>query len=233
MFLRKYWIGLTVFLVVIVGVGLYSLQTRPPKDPIVIYKPVEPIEKPTEQPKAEVPSETDKGGHFHADGTWHEGPHEPVEPPEVNEPILTSAELDALYHQISAEISEMNSVGELDQGLDLSKYSPKQLEHLQKVGIDLSRLPKQLQDKITDHQWKKKGLDPPPTGYTYLQKADGSYLLHKEGAPIVEVGTDTKGNPVVTFSTTGRPQPGETLDEYTNRIAKEVWEKVERTDEER
>ena len=77
MFLRKHWIGLTVFLVAIVGVGLYYLQTRPPKDPILIIKPVEPLPKSTEQPKAEVPSEPLQGGHFHADGTWHEGPHEP------------------------------------------------------------------------------------------------------------------------------------------------------------
>ncbi len=82
MFIRKYWIPLSVFLVAIAGVGLYLLATQPPKDPIVIYKPVEPIEKPTQQPKAEVPEgDTSQGGHIHADGTWHEGPHEPVEQP--------------------------------------------------------------------------------------------------------------------------------------------------------
>ena len=47
MFFRKYWIPLLVFIVAIVGVGLYYLQTRPPKDPIVIITPVEPLEKPT------------------------------------------------------------------------------------------------------------------------------------------------------------------------------------------
>lgn len=86
MFGRKYWIPLSVFIVVIVGIGLYYLQTRPAKDPILIVKPVEPLPKPTEQPKAEVPSEPSQDGHFHADGTWHEGPHEtpadrPVLPP--------------------------------------------------------------------------------------------------------------------------------------------------------
>ena len=82
MFIRKYWIPITVFLVVIVGVGLYYLQTRPPKDPIVIIKPVEPL------PKSEVKApvgDTAQGGHFHADGTWHEGPHEaPVKPPSTD-----------------------------------------------------------------------------------------------------------------------------------------------------
>ena len=93
MLLRKYWIPITVFLVVIVGVGLYYLQTRPPKDPIVIVKPVEPIEKPTAEKSSveiEAPvSDTPQDGHFHADGTWHDGPHEtptPVDSPSVVPP---------------------------------------------------------------------------------------------------------------------------------------------------
>ena len=85
MFIRKYWIPLSMFILAIAGVGLYLLATQPPKDPIVIINTVEPIEKPTEQPTAEVvESETDTGGHFHADGTWHAEPHEvpaPVEMP--------------------------------------------------------------------------------------------------------------------------------------------------------
>ncbi|MYA69825.1 hypothetical protein F4009_17810 [Candidatus Poribacteria bacterium] len=78
MFIRKYWLPISVFIVAIVGIGLYLLATQPPKEPIKIYKVVEP-EKPTEQQGAEVPSETDKGGHVHADGTWHAEPHAPVE----------------------------------------------------------------------------------------------------------------------------------------------------------
>ena len=75
MFIRKYWLPLSVFLVAIVGIGLYLLATQPPKEPIVIYKVVEP-EKPTKQPKAEVvEDDTSQGGHFHADGTWHAEPH--------------------------------------------------------------------------------------------------------------------------------------------------------------
>lgn len=76
MFIRKYWLPISVFIVAIVGIGLYLLATQPPKEPIVIYKPVEPIEKPTQQPKAEVvEDDTSQGGHFHADGTWHAEPH--------------------------------------------------------------------------------------------------------------------------------------------------------------
>ena len=78
MFLRKYWLPLSVFLVAIVGVGfLYYLQTRPPKDPIVIIKPVD-IEKPKE---TEAPVGDTSEGHVHADGTFHEGTHEPPPPP--------------------------------------------------------------------------------------------------------------------------------------------------------
>ena len=72
MFLRKYWLPMTVFIVALVGVSLYYLQTRPPKEPIVIYKPVEPL------PKSEVKApveDTSQGGHWHGD-EWHADPHE-------------------------------------------------------------------------------------------------------------------------------------------------------------
>ena len=93
MFIRKYWIPISVFIVAIAGVGLYLLATQPPKDPIVIYKAVEPIEKPTQQPTtAQVPvGDTSQGGH---DGL-HEAPptagiSEPVTPvsPEKPGPIV-------------------------------------------------------------------------------------------------------------------------------------------------
>jgi len=93
MFIRKYWLPLSVFIVAIVGIGLYLLATQPPKEPIKIYKVVEP-EKPTEQPTTEAPVEdTSQGGHVHADGTWHEGPHEPVETPAAPASYFSDAEL--------------------------------------------------------------------------------------------------------------------------------------------
>lgn len=82
MFLRKYWIPLSVFVVAIVGVGLYMLAIQPPKDPIVIYKPVEPLPM-AHGTKASV-EETSQGGHFHADGTWHEAEVHPTA--EVSQP---------------------------------------------------------------------------------------------------------------------------------------------------
>ena len=82
MFFRKYWIPLSVFIVAIVGVSLYYLQTRPPKDPVLIVKPVE-----FEKPAAEAPivDQPEQVGHVHEDGTWHDGPHKPVEQPSTDE----------------------------------------------------------------------------------------------------------------------------------------------------
>ena len=71
MFFRKYWIPFSVFIVAISAVGLYYLQTRPPKEPIVIIKPVD-IEQPKE---TEAPVGDTSEGHF------HEGTHEAHQPP--------------------------------------------------------------------------------------------------------------------------------------------------------
>ena len=74
MFIRKYWLPLSVFLIAIVGVGLYVLQTQPPKPPIQIITPVE-VEK---KPKPPPPGETAESGYWHGD-EWHGEPHAPVE----------------------------------------------------------------------------------------------------------------------------------------------------------
>ena len=70
MFIRKNWLPLSVFLIAIVGVGLYYLQTRPPKSPIKIYKAVEVETKPKPPP-----GETAESGHWHGD-EWHAGSHD-------------------------------------------------------------------------------------------------------------------------------------------------------------
>ena len=71
MFLRKNWLPIAVFLLAIIGVGLYLLQTQPPKDPIVIYKAAEVETKPKPPP----PGETYETGHWHGD-EWHKGSHD-------------------------------------------------------------------------------------------------------------------------------------------------------------
>ena len=79
MFLRKYWVPIMVFIVVIAGICLYMLTTQPPKAPITIIKPVE-IEKPTAEETPKV-GDTSDGGHFHSDGTFHAQPHDPTTAP--------------------------------------------------------------------------------------------------------------------------------------------------------
>ena len=64
MFIRKYWLPLSVFLIAIVAVGVYYLQTQPPKEPILIVKPVEFEKSPAKAPVGE----TSQGGHVHEDG---------------------------------------------------------------------------------------------------------------------------------------------------------------------
>ena len=120
MFLRKYWLPLSVFVVAIVGVGLYMLATQPPPETVKIYKTVKPIEKPLQQPTAEAPvGDTSRGGHFHADGTFHAEPHEaPVEQPstdvgETPAPVATPTPTGPLtYH---AELLESHPIEALRQ----------------------------------------------------------------------------------------------------------------------
>ena len=84
MFLRKYWLPLSVLIVVVTCVGLYLLQTQPPKEPVVIIKSVE-FEKSTatQTPKAQTQNasatavmESQEGGPFRDDGAWHAETHE-------------------------------------------------------------------------------------------------------------------------------------------------------------
>ena len=91
MFFRKHWFFLAFLLVAICGVSLYLLHINTPKEPILIIKPVEPLEKLTaETPVTETPTQ---GGHSHADGTWHEGPHETPPTAEKSEPVEKPAYL--------------------------------------------------------------------------------------------------------------------------------------------
>ena len=168
MFIRKYWIPMTVFLVVIVGVGLYYLQTRPPKDPIVIIKTVEPIE----QPKAEV----SKDGHFHTDGTWHEGPHKtPPDTTNYSTDSLTSAEKNELYRILRTE------------GFKREKLSEKQLLYLSRVGLHWDYLLPEQQTQLDREYYAQFGLNPPPKEYRYSFQdvSKGILNLDEEGNAII------------------------------------------------
>ena len=89
MFIRKYWIPLLVFIVAVVGVSLYVLQTRPPKPPILIVKPVEFEKSPAKTPVVEQPEPV---RHVHADGTWHGEPRSP-RPVDVSSDVTGSIAL--------------------------------------------------------------------------------------------------------------------------------------------
>ena len=90
MFIRKYWIPLLVFIMVIVGVGLYYLQTRPPKDPILIVNPVEFEKSPAKAPIVEQPEQV---GHVHEDGTFHADTPAPVATSTRTGPLTYHADL--------------------------------------------------------------------------------------------------------------------------------------------
>ncbi len=74
-------IFICIFVFLICGVvSVYFLRPDVPEEPLKIYTPVEPMPK----PKTEAPvGETEQDGHFHADGTWHEGAHDAHAPPAV------------------------------------------------------------------------------------------------------------------------------------------------------
>ena len=78
-FLNRLFIGVWVLLVCGV-VSVYFLHTDTPEEPIKVYKPVEPLEKPTAEA---LVGDTSRGGHFHEDGTWHAEPHTPEDFSEV------------------------------------------------------------------------------------------------------------------------------------------------------
>ena len=140
MFLRKYWLPLSVFLVAIVGVGLYLLATQPPKEPIVIYKPVEPIEKPTQQPTTQAPvGDTSQGGHRHADGTWHEGPHETEVQPTAEVPTLSDAELAAIPEDMPEP--DIPLPADLSDSEALNRWTEKYIAEWQKYvhALDMPR----------------------------------------------------------------------------------------------
>ena len=125
---------------------------------------------------------------------------------------LTSKELDELYQQMSAEISQMDSDEELERGLDLTQYTQRQLAHLSSVGINLSLLPEKLADKITAHQYRKEGLSPPTKGEIIISSVKR---------------TPTGG---MTFAGGGELLPGETADEFTERMIKAAEKKLSETE---
>ena len=194
MFIRKNWLPLSVFLIAIIMVGLYVLQTRSPeKAPIKIYKTTE-VEKPT-QPQAPV-GDTSQGGHFHADGTWHEGPHEVpapapvVSPPAPVAPVEPASIESFTIHSDFAAVYPPEGVGP-----DWTSMSP---EELQAAIAAINNNPAHPPDDL----W-------PPEGYEYKKYLEGGDagqwrvrldnngypILHKRGEPYFKISWTTGFRP--------------------------------------
>ena len=152
MFIRKHGLAITVFLVAIVGIGLYLLSIQPPKAPIKIYKVVEPIEKPTTAP---VPvGDTSQGGHFHADGTWHEGPHAEVERPPtapLNEPIV---EINHEWASLTDEERLQREKAANQAIIDAIADLPEQAETYKLMTENEFPYSPEVQAKIQEAQWR-------------------------------------------------------------------------------
>ncbi|MYA71792.1 hypothetical protein F4009_15495 [Candidatus Poribacteria bacterium] len=159
MFLRKYWIPISVFIVAIAGVGLYLLATQPPKDQILIIKPVEPLPKP---PVAEAPvGDTSQGENVHADGTWHAEPHDKSQPP-------TKVEMRGNPHPSDVFVKEAPEI----------RYNGKLFHEL---------TPKE-RAKIWEKAYRENVKDaPPPPGYLKAAEAEFQRILRSLDEPQVEI----------------------------------------------
>ena len=98
---NRLFVGLLILVICAVA-GLYLLQMQQPKEPIIIYKPVE-VEPPKE---TEAPVGETSEGHFHADGTFHEGTHETHEVPNGAIPAQPAVEASRDYTPAMVQIPE-------------------------------------------------------------------------------------------------------------------------------
>ena len=171
MFIRKNWLPLSVFLIAIVMVGLYVLQTRSPeKAPLKIYKTTE-VEKPT-QSQAPV-GDTSQGGHFHADGTWHEGSHE-VHVPDP---------------EMWFDPEMVPSLSETQEGnIPLRTVSIP-------LGLDKDWASMTSEALATAIEAIQAHRVAEPEGYSYRRKSDDSLLLDENGYPILH----KRGEPFFTL----------------------------------
>ena len=144
MFFRKYWIPLSVFIVAIVGVSLYVLQPRPPKDPILIVKPVEYEKQRTKAPVVEQSAAEVEP--FHADGIW-----KAAEPPEA---IAGPSEVSK--SEVSREVSrEVSTAPEIDYSKGAGNPPP-----FDKVPVDLRDFEATKAAMIENINFVKANWDP-------------------------------------------------------------------------
>ena len=109
---KKFYLPIGILILVICAVGLLSLRSDVPTEPIVIYKTTTPAETPAKATTAEVKdtstTDTAASGHFHVDGTFHAEPHAApavaeVSDAEYNRKAKRIRELEALLKQKETE----------------------------------------------------------------------------------------------------------------------------------
>lgn len=69
---RIYW-GLAILIILLAGVSVVTLTRTTDTEPVPVYKDVEPSQKLVKSVDKEQITKTI--GHYHSDGTWHEGTH--------------------------------------------------------------------------------------------------------------------------------------------------------------
>ena len=124
LFSNRLFIGaLAFFILSVVGGTLYISHVE--KQGVEeLATDEDPVKQPTEkqqQPTAEAPvGDTSQGGHFHEDGTWHEGPHETSVVQPVEAPVATPPQPDPL--ETFSEEERQRAIARM------LAYLPKQLE---------------------------------------------------------------------------------------------------------
>ena len=144
-------------------------------------------QKPTTA-KAPV-GDTSQGGHFHSNGTWHDGPHEPIAAPaQPTQPV------------------SIESGGEL---------APRPGSFLERF---LSRFSSAEAKRAMSAWYEKAGVNPPPRGYEYIwechwvvkRDTNGNPIMNKIGEPYIQVYTITAFAP--------NPEQARRYDELTNQV---------------
>lgn len=89
---RKYW-GLAILIILLIGASVFMLMHNTDTEPEKVYKDVvEPSKEVVDglrQSQMKPAEETI--GHYHADGTWHEGTHAEHAPVSQNQTVSTEA----------------------------------------------------------------------------------------------------------------------------------------------
>lgn len=137
MFIRKYWVPLSAFLVA-TAIAFFFLRSDVPQEPVKIYKTTTPAQRAKSEKTIQALSlsasrddtertntDTAEGGDFHADGTWHAEPHSQPQPHTPTRPVpdadvtedevseWVAAELEILASQMEAKYPEIAELAEL------------------------------------------------------------------------------------------------------------------------